>query len=693
MNDSFKYSVFLSYSHEDERWANWLHRALESYRVPSRLAQIDGRELPRRIAPVFRDRDELPSAASLSAAVNQALQVSESMVVICSPNAVASKWVNEEISTFKQLGRATRIFCVIVDGEPNAGDENECFPEALRFEFDGDGRISARPAEPIAADARPGADSRAIARLRLISGILDVGFDALRQRDLHRRQRQLLAITAGSVVVMLVTVTLAILAFLARAESEQRREQAEDLIGFMVGDLRTRLQEVGRLDVFMSVGNKVMDYFAALRDEDVSDSMLGQRARVLRQIGTIRMDQGRSDAAIDAFRESLTLSSRLVERDPENADWQIALANSHFYIGFVNWQRGHISAARAEFEAVLPIVDAVVARDPDNADLLAEQAYAYTNIGRVLEVEGEFEEALGIYQIIMTINQRLFEMHRDNVDFQLEVGFAHNNMGKLVATLGRLEEAEHHYNQDLAIKMAVVEGHPQHNLWRYYLALSHAFVARIDAARGDTSGAQEHFNNVLEIMRELLRLDSSQLVWRQLQLNTQRQLSTVLRRLGQIDEASDMAASATEGFGRLVAQDPENAAWAEGLATARMEAARLEMQRGNGTKATAHARFALQTFETLLEQAQGNRELQGLRVEAELTVGDVAVMRNDVAAAESAWRSALKAVERDSAQTSNPVIIDLRATLLGRLGRETEARPLVARLQTMGYQSRFVDVD
>ena len=31
------YKAFISYSHADEAWARWLHRALEGYRVPRRL--------------------------------------------------------------------------------------------------------------------------------------------------------------------------------------------------------------------------------------------------------------------------------------------------------------------------------------------------------------------------------------------------------------------------------------------------------------------------------------------------------------------------------------------------------------------------------------------------------------------------------------------------------------------------------
>jgi len=67
MTDSFKYRAFISYSHKDEAWATWLHRAIERYRVPRRLVGRTSRDgsVPRRLFPIFRDREELPTSADL----------------------------------------------------------------------------------------------------------------------------------------------------------------------------------------------------------------------------------------------------------------------------------------------------------------------------------------------------------------------------------------------------------------------------------------------------------------------------------------------------------------------------------------------------------------------------------------------------------------------------------------------------
>ncbi|MBX3742690.1 MAG: toll/interleukin-1 receptor domain-containing protein [Akkermansiaceae bacterium] len=191
----FKYWAFISYNHQDEAWATWIHRSLEGYRLPRGVAGSDfrGEKVPNHLRPVFRDRDELAGGADLGGKLRRSLRDSRTLIVICSEKSAASKWVNEEVRYFKSLGREDRVLCLIVSGEPYAGEDpgkglGECFPQAIRFQLDGEGGISAEPAEPLAADVRPGKDGKAHAFLKLVAGILDIGFDRLKQREARRRK-------------------------------------------------------------------------------------------------------------------------------------------------------------------------------------------------------------------------------------------------------------------------------------------------------------------------------------------------------------------------------------------------------------------------------------------------------------------------------------------------------------------------
>jgi WD40 repeat protein len=229
-----QYFAFISYSHADKAWGDWLHRAIETYRVPKKLVgrkeTRSGEPVPARLFPVFRDREELPTSADLGTMLRQALDDSRYLVVICTPRSAQSRWVNEEVLHFKRSGRANRVLCLIADGEPNAsaadkagaGVALECFPPAVRHPLDAEGKLDfTRFEEPIAADARLQGDGKRAALLKLIAGLAEVGLDELRQRDHERARSIMLRWLAASAVLVLLLGGLAALALAEKKRAQQ----------------------------------------------------------------------------------------------------------------------------------------------------------------------------------------------------------------------------------------------------------------------------------------------------------------------------------------------------------------------------------------------------------------------------------------------------------------------------------------
>lgn len=168
-----KYHAFISYRHADNveqgrQWATWLHQAIETYEVPEDIIGKEndrGEFIPPRIYPIFRDEEELPADANLGNSIIGALDDTRILVVLCSPNAVASAYVANEIDYFKKQGHSDRIIAAMLDGEPNVSwdeskqkkgfvVEDECFPVPLQYEYDQDGNRTENRAEPVAADFR-----------------------------------------------------------------------------------------------------------------------------------------------------------------------------------------------------------------------------------------------------------------------------------------------------------------------------------------------------------------------------------------------------------------------------------------------------------------------------------------------------------------------------------------------------------
>ena len=74
------FAAFISYKHAalDQWWANWLHRKLETYRVPKGINSP--RVGTRRIGRVFRDNEELAASSDLMASIKEALNKSEHLM-------------------------------------------------------------------------------------------------------------------------------------------------------------------------------------------------------------------------------------------------------------------------------------------------------------------------------------------------------------------------------------------------------------------------------------------------------------------------------------------------------------------------------------------------------------------------------------------------------------------------------------
>lgn len=185
--------AFISYARSDEPWAKSLHRRLEAYRIPREVRPASAAVIPsiHRLRPVFRDDDELAASADLGARLRDALDRSRYLIVVASPAAAASRWVNAEVQHLVDAGRVDDVLVLVVAGDPGGAPQREALPAALK-----------RPAgEPLWVDARERAKLDRKAVLRLIAGMLGTGFDALWRRDRRRRHRRLATWTAATLVL------------------------------------------------------------------------------------------------------------------------------------------------------------------------------------------------------------------------------------------------------------------------------------------------------------------------------------------------------------------------------------------------------------------------------------------------------------------------------------------------------------
>jgi hypothetical protein len=496
-----RYKAFISYSHRDAGLGRWLHRRLEGYRLPRRLVGTEGERgpVPARLTPIFRDREELPAAGDLSETVRAALAVSESLIVVCSPNAAASPWVAKEIATFRALHPDRPILAAIAQGEPP-----ECFPHALTV-----------GAEPLAADLRSGHDGRRLGLLKLVAGLSGVGLDALAQRDAQRRVRRVTYLTAAALAAVLAKAVLTAFAFRERQEAARQRADAEGMVEFMLTDLRTVLKGVGRTDVLAMVNRRAL---ARYRDQDLArlpgDSLV-RRARLLQAIGEDALTTGQMDAAVGAFAEARRVTGEQLARSPDDPQRLLAHARSEYWIGRVYELRQDWAAAQSQYLRYAAATDRLLQKAPGDPAYMVEAASSAVDLGNVqlngladpAAAERQYGRAVGWYERAARLGPLPEEV-------QLSEANAYAWLADSFFVRARWAESLAARRRQYAIVERLARAHPLNVEAGYRFALAQAAISLSMVKLGDRAGGRRELLAAYRTAGQLADLDRDNAEWR-----------------------------------------------------------------------------------------------------------------------------------------------------------------------------------
>ena len=689
-----RYRAFIAYSHRDKRWAAWLHRRLEFYRVPHRLV---GRRtaagiIQRRLTPIFRDREELATANDLSGRITQALEDSDNLIVVCSPSAAKSKWVNEEIRRFRQIGRGSRIFCFVVGGQPpgaNSGSDGGegAFPATLCGQSTEERAAGSEPAEPLAADARRGHDGRRLALMKLVAGLLGVNLDELRRRELQRRNRRWAAITVLALTVMTATSLLALEATVQRGIAEQRRAQAESLVAFMLGNLRKELQPIGRLDLLDMVGKRALAYYASQNPDSMDASSLERRAQALRLIGQVYFNRGHLDQALAAFKQAESTTARLLARKPDDPERIYAHAQSVFWIAYVAYQRGHYAQAEPGLRYYVTLAKKLIEIDPDNIDYQQQLAYATTSLAAALKAQKKFQAASIVFRKDIAVSSVLARKFPKDIQKWLDLANIRAWYADAQKGLGHFDEAHRQRLMQLAIYQKLLAADPDNSDVRYALASCDRALAHLAVSRGDLDDAVARLEAVIKISDGLVKLDPTNTSWQEVDAGGWITLGEVRYTRDEFSAAAKAADKAEQIASKLLEKDPTVLAWQTTLNTRiQLLSARLASHDGRHDDALKIASTVAATLTAMPANTRDTETVEVLLIAAYLLQGDELQALHRTGSA-NAWKKVLSIT---SANSNGFLTAESRTVIAGaylRLGDTKNARRIVAELDAIGYRA------
>ena len=502
----------------------------------------------------------------------------------------------------------------------------------------------------------------------------------------HRRRRVSALVATAALAVLAVVSLLAYQAVEARKEAERRRAQAESLIGFMVGDLREKLEPIGKLDILDDIGDQAMAYFEAVPADELTDDELFRRSQALYQIGEVRFKQGDLSAALEAYQESLVLAQRLVNRKPNNGRWLKALGASHFGVGYVFWRENLLDDAERHFRSYLEIAERLAAMDPDNPEWRLEVAYTHSNIGSVLQARGDLEGALDEVQRTLEIKQELVRNRPEDANYRLELAKSYNIAGSVLESLGRLSEARGAFQADLSIKRRLVAEEPSNSQWQQRLAVTHNRLSSLEESRGALDAAHEHAVAARRIMGHLVARDPTNSRWQRELAIDRLKIASVLKRQGVLGSALSECRQAVEIIESLVTEDPTDAHWQLDHADALRWLGTILLLADGPRAATGPLERAESTLEAQLDHRPDDRRAARLEGIVLLLRGQTEMELGSPHAAREAWRHAAEILQPLASGSRDHIVLDPWARTLIFLGRLDEARAVLDTLWSLGYR-------
>lgn len=684
-----QYFAFLSYSHQDSVVADWLHGELERFRVPSALAGrlTPSGVIPRRLTPIFRDRHELAASGDLGAEIREALEGSHCLIVLCSPAAAASKWTNAEIELFKRIHPEGCVIAAIVSGEPFASEmpgreEEECLPPALRLRYDRRGRPTAKRAEPLAADLRDSGDGRRLGFLKIVAGILGVGLDELVQRDQLRRQRRLATITGLSFLGMVAALLLAVTAIDARDAARDQRREAEGLVEFMVGDLKDKLEPIGRLDVLDGVGSRVLDYYSKQDTSELSDAGLLQRSRALSLTAQVAYLRGDLDTAARLYREAMTGTAEAIAREPDEPARLYEHAQNVFWAADISRLRGQVAEAEAGMREYKRLADQMVALEPANMQWRMEQQSADFNLGIMLFEARKFAEATDQFTRSLATMQALATADPDNADYQVAVTESQTWLADARMSVGQLDEAIR-LREQLVHSLQRLLRQTGNVVYRQKLVPAEGHLGELYRYRADTPRALQHFRGAVENSEALIAREPDNSRWKYYSARARLNLADMLLLAARKDEARAQSALACQTISRLLSTEPGVQVWRATMRECLEMRARLSLADGNASQAERPAEQAVNIARSIrsTEPVDDKYAL----AQAYRLLGDIRDRLGNRQGAQAAWSAGLAAMPANVAE--KPDEMAERLMLSQRLGRGADAEQLAARLARMGYST------
>jgi tetratricopeptide (TPR) repeat protein len=489
-------------------------------------------------------------------------------------------------------------------------------------------------------------------------------------------------VAAASLAGMAVTSTLAVTAIHARDAASEQRRAAEGLVSFMLGDLRDKLEPIGRLDALDAVGSRALGYFESQDKGSLSDAALSQRSQALSMLGEIATARGDTAGALQRYREAMAGTAEMIRRSPDDPQRLFDHAQNVFYVGEIALNAGKLGQAEASMREYRRLATRMVSLDPNNPKWRMEAKYADANLGIVLFEQRRYAEASATLQTAMATAESLAAGDPNNSEYQKSVPESLAWLGDSLFAEGRVDEAIGKRERQVALLEALRHRFPLDVDYRQREIPARQALGRWLASEGAFGPGLQQARAAVQTGQALIPTEPDNMKWVQYTAGAQFDLAKILLANRSAQEAAEQTRGGCDLSERLSGRNSNDAA-------SRLLPFECLNMRAQVADADGSTDEAISLASRALSAARMLRtgdpvDDRYVLAFAYRVLGNIENRSGDAEAARQAWQTALATMP--TGFNESPRQLMMRAELLGALGRTEEAKPLRQRLSAIGYR-------
>lgn len=424
----FRYYAFISYSRKNSKAAAYLHKQMEHFRIPVKYVAEENRPKGQKfLRPIFRDRRDLEAGeGNFTSHIKTALGESRYLIVLCSQEAAASIWVNEEIKHFLATHNNdyNTIVPVILNGEPGSKEESECLPEALQLE-----EITIRNLPSMIPDEgdeeKTGWENGVI---QAMSYMLKINREKIKESVDAEKVHQAKIYAAIGVVTTVIFALLTTWAIHAEWQAKEQAESSQKTMEFLTKILEASDPGKGgknKITVIEAIKSKIPDL------DNVTPWHL--RVDISKKIASLLDNMGEYEEALKIIDKACQICK---QKQPNHYNTAIMMNTC----AVIQLSNKDYSGALENFLAAKKIFDL----SPEK--YMIERARIYNNIGTTYMYVKKYDKALKYCNEALTIRLLLQE-------YPIDLSNTYTVLGLIYYTINDNKKALEHHQKALAIKL------------------------------------------------------------------------------------------------------------------------------------------------------------------------------------------------------------------------------------------------